>query len=243
MKQEIIAGAKQFLANSIDIEVKDYSIKKVEMDGGIAFVTVEETRKFAPKTGNPPPGLETDFKTVQETFVLIRRDGKWKIDAINTLHLANFNLKEADKAAITEINNMGVGRLFTLLIDPDVSSAFAAVAAMAMPGFQSARENGQLTQCQSNCKNIGTALEMYSTDNSGHYPTDLSKLKGEYLRNIPTCAAAGKDTYSESYKSKQDPDSYEFFCQGDNHAKAGIKADFPRYTSTEGLKLEKTGQQ
>ncbi|MCE1248574.1 MAG: hypothetical protein LWY06_18200 [Firmicutes bacterium] len=237
MKQNIISGAKQFFENSVTIEVKDFLIKKVDIDGGIAFITVEETRKIAPKTGPTPPGLDTDFKTVQETFVLIRRDGKWKIDAMNTLHLANFNFKEADKAAITELNNMGVGRLFTLLIDPDVSCTIAAIGSMAVPGFQSARENGQLTSCKSNLKNIGTALEMYSTDNGGHYPESLDQLKGDYLKLIPTCPSAGKDTYSDSYKSSEDPDKYEVFCKGSNHSNQGVPADYPQYNSTEGLKV------
>ncbi len=49
-------------------------------------------------------------------------------------------------------------------------------------------------------KKIATALEMYTTDNAGRYPTSLSALAkyGMYLRTIPTCPAAGCDTYSAS---------------------------------------------
>lgn len=37
-------------------------------------------------------------------------------------------------------------------------------------GFWRARASGQLTACESNMKNIGTAIEMYAEGNGGHYP-------------------------------------------------------------------------
>ncbi len=93
----------------------------------------------------------------------------------------------------------------------------------------------RLTQCMSNCKNIGTALEMYSTDNSGHYPTSLKKLVPDYLKFIPTCAAAGKDTYSATYESGMNPDWYKFHCSGAHHTKVGAPPNYPQYNSTQGL--------
>jgi hypothetical protein len=53
--------------------------------------------------------------------------------------------------------------------------------------------------CKSNLKNIGTALEMYSSDHGGEYPPSLATLSPEYLKRIPECPLAGQDTYSPSY--------------------------------------------
>jgi hypothetical protein len=58
----------------------------------------------------------------------------------------------------------------------------------------------QYKQCEDNCKKIGTALEMYSTDNSGRYPEKMDYLIPAYLSKIPDCPAAGKDTYSAGYQ-------------------------------------------
>jgi len=77
-----------------------------------------------------------------------------------------------------------------------------------------------LTACKSNCKNLATALEMYSTDNKGLYPITLDPLiTGNYLRLIPTCPAAGRDTYTD-YRTFKRRTSFRFSCVGNNHAKA-----------------------
>ncbi|MCD4786180.1 MAG: zinc-ribbon domain-containing protein [Candidatus Eremiobacteraeota bacterium] len=124
------------------------------------------------------------------------------------------------------------------------------LAAIMIPNFQRARGQGQYVQCQSNCKNIGTALEMYSTDNSGRYPDSLDKLSPDYLRVIPTCAAAGENTYDKSYSSwNEEPkkkkkagssfgsstSKYTFYCSGHYHKAVGVGANYPQYNSTTGL--------
>ena len=103
------------------------------------------------------------------------------------------------------------------------------------------RAQGQLTACKSNCKNLATALEMYASDNGGHYPAQLSLLtQGNYLKVIPTCPSAGSETYSGSYRIHTNPDRFSFLCQGNNHPKAytGFSPpfdNFPQYTSEIGL--------
>ncbi len=89
--------------------------------------------------------------------------------------------------------------------------------------------------CQSGCKNIATALEMYSTDNNGLYPPSLSRLTPYYLENLPRCPAVGKDTYSKSYKRAGK--TFSFCCQGKNHADIGVPADYPKYASPKGIIL------
>lgn len=50
-----------------------------------------------------------------------------------------------------------------------------------------------LQDCRSNLKNLGTALEMYSTDACGRYPSSLSSLTPDYLVTLPTCPASGRE--------------------------------------------------
>lgn len=127
-----------------------------------------------------------------------------------------------------------------------------AGAVLAQPeGFLKARSRGQLTACKSNEKNLATALEMYASDFGGRYPTNLLILtnkdpKFEYLRYIPTCPAAGKDTYSATYKMtsiRRDPktgkttgsESFSFHCAGHNHKAADTPPNKPAYNSNIGL--------
>jgi hypothetical protein len=120
------------------------------------------------------------------------------------------------------------------------NTSFAAVgAAILVPNFIRARAQGQTTACKSNLKNMGTALEMYSTDYSGEYPKDVSLLTPNYLKTIPDCPAAGRDTYSESYSLKQpegnDWLTYYLYCSGENHTEVGLPENSPSYNGIEGL--------
>lgn len=113
-----------------------------------------------------------------------------------------------------------------------------------MPPYRHTRH---LEACQQNLGKLGTALEMYSSDNGGRFPFGpgstwgrspraLSRLVGKYIDRIPTCPAAGRDTYSESYTVGYRPDALTVFCRGSAHP--GLEADFPRYESWCGLTLE-----
>lgn len=112
--------------------------------------------------------------------------------------------------------------------------ASAVMAAILVPNFIKARSQGQLTACKSNLKNIGTALEMYSTDYAGLYPESLDKLTPNYLIHIPTCPSVGSVTYVAKIQAQ--PDLYTVICSGHNHQGAGAPADYPQYTSIEGLR-------
>ena len=105
------------------------------------------------------------------------------------------------------------------------------------PNFLKARAQGQITSCQSNLKNIATALEMYSTDNKGMFPKKLSQLTPAYLRQIPLCYAAGKDTYSAAYISKDNPSYFKIFCSGNYHSTLKIPQNHPQYDSDTGLNI------
>lgn len=115
-----------------------------------------------------------------------------------------------------------------------------------VPNFLRAKARGQLTACKSNLKNLATALEMYASDNKGHYPQTLDGLiPSRYLRQIPTCPSNHSWGHSLSaghdytYEVNAKPANFSMVCQGD-HADAyrGFNADphgFPQYDSTAGL--------
>lgn len=99
-------------------------------------------------------------------------------------------------------------------------------------------EQSPLTSCKSNLKNMGTALEMYSTDWSGRYPTpgSLLLITPNYLKTVPTCPKAGIETYTMTYRSHSAPDAYTIYCHGFNHVDASItRANYPQYTAGQGL--------
>ncbi len=135
---------------------------------------------------------------------------------------------------------------FTLIELMIVIAIIAILAAILVPNFIRARAQGQLTACKSNLKNIGTALEMYATDNGGRYPNnDLHKLSETgsigndstqaYLKQIPICPSVGKDTYSDAYESTQNPDNYSLYCKGSNHTAAGMPENYPKFNAEMGL--------
>jgi hypothetical protein len=90
-----------------------------------------------------------------------------------------------------------------------------------------------LTACKSNLKNIGTALELYSSDNGGRFPSTLAVLVPNMLKSLPTCPAAGRVTYA--YVSHHEPDAYTLACGGGSHEDVGTPSNFPQYSSVQGL--------
>lgn len=108
------------------------------------------------------------------------------------------------------------------------------LALIFVPMFIRQAHRGELTTCESNEKNIGTALEMYYADHDKRFPKLLAQLTPKYLNNVPTCPYAKADTYSHTYRVAAE--AYSFYCEGRNHfEEAGVPANFPQYTSVQGL--------
>lgn len=106
-----------------------------------------------------------------------------------------------------------------------------------VPNYMRARVQGSMTRCQSNCKNIGIALEMYAEKNDGNYPFSLTKLTPDYLRFIPACDSSKTNRgYIGSYHVSDDLKAFTFYCPGENHANQVMKKNFPQYNSRERLK-------
>lgn len=99
------------------------------------------------------------------------------------------------------------------------------------------RGSGRYTQCQSNLRSIGTALELYSCDIGELYPASLSQLTPKYLKTIPICAAGGVKNggYETTYRVSSNRRAYSFFCVGVNHPDVGVGRNYPQYNSYSGL--------
>ena len=130
---------------------------------------------------------------------------------------------------------------FTLIELMIVIAIIAILAAILVPNFIRARAQGQLTACKSNLKNIGTAMEMYSTDWSGKYPTSagLAGLAPNYLKTIPECPAAGSSTYTALFSAALNTagfqDYYYICCNGGNHTAVSVSGNYPAYDGIQGL--------
>lgn len=101
------------------------------------------------------------------------------------------------------------------------------------PNFLGTRCPGQATACKSNLKNIGIALEMYSSDNSGYFPPAIYYITPNYIRLIPTCPSARAVTYI--YTVGINYKSYTVFCSGYNHKSIQLPPNYPKYDSIQGL--------
>lgn len=92
----------------------------------------------------------------------------------------------------------------------------------------------RLVGCGTNLRTISIGLEMYASDNHGLYPKNLNQLVPNYLKTMPTCFAAQRDTYSPSYH-RRGAKGGVFCCQGSFHADAGMAANQPSFDSSSGL--------
>ena len=113
----------------------------------------------------------------------------------------------------------------------------AAIAIVCLTPQTSAFEkNGSLLKCANNLRSfekgrknvsICEALELYAIDHKGKYPKRLADLMPKYLRAIPTCPTATKDTYSAGYHSNGR--QYTISCSGTHHSTTS--RDYPNATS------------
>lgn len=147
-----------------------------------------------------------------------------------------------------QAENLGVKDLLPSWRSPAGCLAFlatlAALTVVLLPNFIRARVTGPRTPiCRSNLKTMGTAMEMYSTDNRGKYPTDpsLMPLTPNYLKTIPPCPWGSQRPYRVSMGPKAPintqayQDYYLFECVEPIHQSWGIPEGYPGYNGIVGL--------
>ena len=111
-------------------------------------------------------------------------------------------------------------------------------------GVVQKKETSRLRVCERNLENISLALEMYAKDNEGQYPPNADEMADylvpKYLKAMPTCPSSGQ---GYSFEVGEDAPSneaglktyYFVYCKGLNHISADLPADYPRYSSDQGL--------
>ena len=167
-------------------------------------------------------------------------DSKQNFDvAANAVVAANSSASVASDSCVSPKRSVSKSLIISLALGGLLLLLFIA-GALLVPNMISSKAQSQVTACKSNLKNIGTALEMYATDNAGRYPPSLDYLTisgegGAYLRCIPVCPACEKDTYSSSYLHGNNPDCYFVYCSGHNHKAVNLEANAPAFDSATGL--------
>jgi len=124
---------------------------------------------------------------------------------------------------------------FTLLELMIVITLLGILIAILVPNFIRARTKSNFVACQSNLKNIATALEIYSSENQGHYPPAFNNLVPLFLKSPPVCPAISAPTYIGSYNVGTLPDIFTIYCQSSAHTPLLISPNYPQWCSISGL--------
>ena len=105
---------------------------------------------------------------------------------------------------------------------------------LALHGGADQASDKEMYDCTLQLKNLGIAVELYAADHKGQVPTRLDALLPDYLKVMPTCPSAHRDTYTPTYHTSG-PGQYQFCCGGHFHAASGVAANQPGYNSRDGL--------
>lgn len=117
----------------------------------------------------------------------------------------------------------------------------AALAAVITPNFIRCVNRGPVTACKSNLKNIATALDIFAEQNEGRYPDNLAELAPDILKTLPECSSAQYQTYRVTFgprapfNTEKAEHYYLLECTGRNHEPFNLPADYPKYSSLEGI--------
>ncbi|MBQ7567444.1 type II secretion system protein [bacterium] len=132
-----------------------------------------------------------------------------------------------------------INRGFTLIELMIVISIIGVLAGIMVPNFMRARSEANLSGCESNLKNISTAIEMYlvrhktlPSDNMEFLTEDAGG--GPCLKSLPKCPSTGTVTYTLTIDT-DNPTMYTVSCGGTNHSGCDIPTDYPCYVAGKGL--------
>lgn len=111
----------------------------------------------------------------------------------------------------------------------------ALLASIAIPVYRRNIDKSLFNVCQSNMRNIATAIDHYYMENHICPPQlDTLKTKG-FISNIPTCPSAHQDTYEAGYEFDNETQDYTISCKGANHRSLGYNDDEPFYVFSKGI--------
>ena len=137
-----------------------------------------------------------------------------------------------------------------------LAAGILAVAGTAAAWFHLYyKPRSDLRGCEENIRIIENAISMYANEHAGTVPGGRRTvtraecaewfrrgLVPRFLKSIPTCPAAGRDTYSQGYRQDNSTpegdaslDAFTIRCRGRFHMAAGVPPDFPACTSSHGL--------
>jgi type II secretory pathway pseudopilin PulG len=112
------------------------------------------------------------------------------------------------------------------------------LAAILIPYFARARFQAEHTACQSNLKNMATAIELYARENSDMYPTTEDGLpmltktsgsRGVFLKAIPT-DPSNDASYTGSYQSNNAAKMFTIWCPGIHYKQLNfVRQGFPQF--------------
>lgn len=126
---------------------------------------------------------------------------------------------------------------FTLIEITVVVLIIAVIAMLLLPNYVRARSRSRLTACETNLRNMASALEVYAADNDKKFPTDLTALTPACIQSVPTCPSAGSSQpYVSGFSSTVIPANYTLTCQGSYHFDLGLPADAPSFQYGSGLR-------
>jgi type II secretory pathway pseudopilin PulG len=84
---------------------------------------------------------------------------------------------------------------------PDLAGLFfSAMAASAMPAFETAREKAKTTQAESNARQVGIACLSYASDHNGKFPATLQELVPDFLPEQATLKSPFNATEAIGYE-------------------------------------------
>lgn len=108
---------------------------------------------------------------------------------------------------------LGLGLIVLLALA--TGSAFPAIAQPSPV----AAAGGQLeSECRNNLSTLLRACQQYAQKHDGDYPDSLDQLTPEFVKSIPVCPAAGRDSYSALSCFDHHPERVVLICSFREHS-------------------------